>query len=210
MLLVVVAVEAEARAIPRMDGVRVIVSGIGRTNAAAAVTQSLLELDECEGVLNVGLCGVLPGCELPIASVVHGTAAVYAEEGMDTPSGFVDIATMGFSLGTDEGNVLRPDADLVEHSAAFTAGVSIATVATCSGTDQRAAMIASRTGAAVEAMEGAAVLHASRRLGTRAIEIRAISNTTGDRDKQQWDVEAALASLGETVPAICKAISPKI
>ena len=210
MLLVVVAVEAEARALPRMDGVRVVVSGIGRTNAAAAVTQSLLELDVCDAVLNVGVCGALPSCALPIGSVVHGTAAVYAEEGMDTPGGFVDIATMGFSLGADEGNVLHPDADLVEHSVAFTTGVSIATVATCSGTDEHAAMIEKRTGAAVEAMEGAAVLHAARRLGTRAIEIRAISNTTGDRDQQQWDMEAALANLGETVPVICKAISPKI
>jgi futalosine hydrolase len=45
-------------------------------------------------------------------------------------------------------------------------------------------------------MEGAAVVHAARRVGVPAIEIRSISNTTGDRPKQQWNIAAAFAALG--------------
>jgi len=208
MLLVVVAVEAEARALPDMDGVRVVVGGIGRTNAAAAVTQGLLEHKACTAVLSVGVCGVLPGCELSIGDVVHGTAAVYAEEGIDTPDGFVDVAGMELTLGSDDGNVFRPDPDLVAAASSVTIGVRIATVATCSGTDEQAMVIAQRTGAAVEAMEGAAVLHAARRLGVGAMEVRAVSNTTGDRDRQQWDLPSALTGLGRIVPAICATIGP--
>jgi futalosine hydrolase len=48
-------------------------------------------------------------------------------------------------------------------------------------------------------MEGAAVVHAARRLKVPAIEIRTISNTTGDRTTQQWDISGALAALGEAM-----------
>jgi futalosine hydrolase len=75
----------------------------------------------------------------------------------------------------------------------------IATVATCSGTDEAAESIPRRTGALAEAMEGAAVVHAARRLGTPALEIRAISNTTGDRAEQVWDLDRALSALGVAV-----------
>jgi futalosine hydrolase len=69
-------------------------------------------------------------------------------------------------------------------------------VATCSGTDAAAHAVRTRTGAMAEAMEGAAVVHAARRAGVPAIEIRSISNTTGDRAKQQWNIAAAFAALG--------------
>ena len=55
-------------------------------------------------------------------------------------------------------------------------------------------------------MEGAAVVHAARRLDVPAIEVRAISNTTGDRDRQQWDIAAALTALGDQLPDIVAAL----
>jgi futalosine hydrolase len=73
----------------------------------------------------------------------------------------------------------------------------LATVATCSGTDEAARAVARRTDALAEAMEGAAVVHAARRLGVPAIELRAISNMTGDRAAQQWDLSRGLDALGE-------------
>lgn len=101
------------------------------------------------------------------------------------------------------------------------AGV-IATVSSCSGTDSAAVSIARRTGAIAETMEGAAVAASLSRIpptnldpapdtpirgddtrsGTigfaeiRFAEIRVISNTTGDRDRQVWDLPASLERLG--------------
>ena len=56
------------------------------------------------------------------------------------------------------------------------------------------------------AFEGAGLLHAARRLGVPAIELRVISNTTGDRDRQQWDLPAALEALRTSVPAALAAL----
>ena len=44
-------------------------------------------------------------------------------------------------------------------------------------------------------MEGAAVVHAARRLGLPGGEVRVISNSTGDRPKQQWDIARAFAAM---------------
>ena len=81
----------------------------------------------------------------------------------------------------------------------------IATVATCSGTDALAAGIAVRTGAIAEAMEGAAVLHAARLLGAPAIELRSISNRTGDRDRQDWKLSEAFEALRSAAAAFSSA-----
>jgi nucleoside phosphorylase len=53
-------------------------------------------------------------------------------------------------------------------------------------------------------MEGAAVVHAANRVGAPAIEIRSISNSTGERNQQEWDIDLALENLG---PSVRKAIT---
>lgn len=80
----------------------------------------------------------------------------------------------------------------------------IATVSSCSGTSTRASLIAASTGAWAEAMEGAAVALVAARLGVHYAEVRVISNTTGDREGQRWDLATALARLTE----ICSGPSP--
>jgi futalosine hydrolase len=130
---------------------------------------------------------------------------------MAGPAGFVGVAGMGLSLGPFEGNAVPVDAHLLDLLAqAFVVG-PIATVATCSGTDAAAAELARRTGAVAEAMEGAATVHAALRLGVPAIELRAISNSTGERTRQRWDLARGLAALGTGVQRaleLCRNASP--
>ena len=195
-LLIITAVDREARAIGAVQGATVLAGGVGRTNAAAATTHAILRAGPFDAVINAGLAGALPGSGLSIGDVIVASGCVYAEEGLITPQGFADIASIGLSLGDFEGNAVPVDETLLEIlSASFRIG-PVATVATCSGTDEAASMIARRTEALAEAMEGAAVVHAARRLQTPAIELRAISNTAGDRSSQQWDFTAGLESLG--------------
>lgn len=193
-ILAIVAVDAEARAL-HDSGWEVVVAGIGRTNAAAAATQAVLERGPFAAVLSVGVAGSLPGSGLSIGDLVVASESVYFEEGIETPSGFLDSAGLGFPLGAFAGNRVPADPWLLGRLDGTGTVAPIATVATCSGTDRLASLVASRTGAAAEAMEGAAVLHAATRLGIPAAEVRSISNTTGDRPGQRWDLAAALGSL---------------
>ncbi len=193
-------------------GVAVVMSGIGKVNAAGAVLRAV-DMRTDAMVLSVGVAGALPGAGGPIGigRVVCATRAVYADEGLldsrDSVGvgGFVDCGAMGFPLAGEASRggafevsaevrgMLEPVADL---------SGPVATVSTCSGTDDLARRVADRTGAVAEAMEGAAIAHVLTRLslhtgsGVRFGELRVISNTTGNRENQTWDLRGALARLG--------------
>ncbi|MDG1898898.1 MAG: futalosine hydrolase, partial [Phycisphaerales bacterium] len=184
----------------------VIAGGIGRTNAAAATTQAILEHGPFDFVCSIGIAGMLPDADLSLGETIVAEACVYAEEGLQTNEAFMDMAAMGFALGDFPGNQVPVDQRLLQRASAHVSAGPIATVATCSGSDQQARLVARRTNAIAEAMEGAAVVHAARRLDVPAIEVRAISNTTGDRDRQQWDIAAALTALGDQLPDIVAAL----
>lgn len=200
-VLVVTAVSQEAAALGAFEDSQalVVAGGIGRTNAAAETTRAILEQGPFAAVLSAGIAGCLPGAGLELGDLVVASECVYAEEGLLTPEGFKDMRGLGFPLGDFEGNVVPVGAALLAAlRSSFRVG-PIATVATCSGTDAAAAEIVRRTGALAEAMEGAAVVHAARRLGIPAIELRSISNSTGDRASQRWEIQRAFAALGSGV-----------
>lgn len=211
--IIITAVESEADAVRQgLDALNtevnadVVIGGIGRTNAAAATTQALLEQPDCQGVVSAGIAGALPGSGLNVGDIVLAQRCVYVEEGLLSPTGFRDMAEMGFELGDFAGNAVPVHEPWLKALDSVTQ-VPIATAATCSGTDERAEFIVRRTSAAAEAMEGAAVVHAARRLGIPGMEIRAISNTTGHRDRQQWDIPAALARLKADLPSMLERLN---
>ncbi len=178
----------------RQDGLLVVRSGIGKVNAALAVAHCARELP-FHAVVSLGIAGALPGSNLAIGDTVVADRSVYADEGLQTPTGFVGCAAMGFPLGPfgDRGIPTEP-ALLAALSALGRVG-PIATVSTCSGTHAAADAVVLRTGAIAEAMEGAAIGHAAQRHGLAFAEVRVISNTTGDREGQVWDLKGALGVL---------------
>ena len=71
---------------------------------------------------------------------------------------------------------------------------------------ERANMLYDRFLPVMESMEGAAAAHVAQCRGIPMIEIRAVSNTAGERDKEKWDFSPAL----EGVKSIClAALAPR-
>ena len=200
--LLVTAVEADAEAASGIEDTVVVAGGIGRPNAAAATTQALIEQGPFDAVLSVGVAGSLPGADLALGETLVADACVYFEEGLLTPDAFLDMGAMGFKMGDFEGNIVPADEELLDRVLERVPVGHIATVATCSGSDLQASLVARRTRAIAEAMEGAAVVHAALRMGLPGLEIRTISNTTGDRQQQEWDLDGALESLSRSLPGI--------
>ena len=161
-VLIVTSVPKEAAAVrPRAaNDAQVVISGIGRTNAAIATTRAILEHGPFDSVINAGIAGALPDSGLAIGDLVVASASIYFEEGLITPAGFEDVASLGFPLGDFLGNAVPGDSALLARAETLGLPVGrIATVATCSGTDDAAREVSRRTGAIAEAMEGAAVVH---------------------------------------------------
>jgi futalosine hydrolase len=179
--------------------VEVLLTGVGKANAAGAVAR-VLDPFRHRGVLSAGVAGALPTSGLLIGASVLASECVFADEGVDSPEGFVDLAARGFPPGPWAGTGAPADAALGMPWAGLVDRTGpIATVSVCSGTDARASAIAARTGALAEAMEGAAVAAIASRLGAPFGELRVISNTTGTNPS--WDLPAALARLGALVHA---------
>lgn len=182
-----------------------LITGVGKANAAGAVSQVLSRGAHCT-VLSMGIAGALPGSNLELGALVRITAAVLADEGVHTPHGFDDIARMGFPPIPGR-PMLFPASEplLFPLSAIAPASAIIATVSTCSGIDARAADIAVRTGAQLEDMETGAIALVCERLGIPWGGIRVVSNTTGDRHAQRWDVPGAFAALSQVIGPITAA-----
>jgi len=179
-------------------------TGVGKANAAGAVAR-VLDPDRPLGVLSVGIGGALPGSPCKLGDVVCASSSIFADDGVQTPGGFESCAQMGFSLFDDGSDSITHDPRSVDWLTGYCDHVGpIACVSMCSGTDQQASQITSRTGAIAEAMEGAGVSLACVRIDPSLLtaELRVISNTTGDRASQRWDLDGALGKLTDVLGRI--------
>lgn len=176
--------------------VDLVMTGIGKSNAAGACARFFDP--SRHGVIGcAGIGGALPSLhELPLGTSVVASSCIFADEGVRTPDGFIDCSVMGFPLGSFPGSAVPVCAELLDSIRTLVdTAAPIATVSVCSGTDAQAREVAARTGSPVECMEGAAVALVAHRLGAPMFEVRVISNTTGDRHRQSWDLKHALTRL---------------
>ena len=194
-LIVCVATELEATLL--RPHVPVLVTGVGAVNAAYSLTR-FLHNEPTNAIISCGIAGAYPGAfnELGIGSVVCAESECYGDLGADSPDGFLDLQALGFPLIAGQEpvyNTLPLQIFPAERRARFV------TVNTCTGTDERAAHIASRTRGAVESMEGAAIAHVAKLYGIPVGEIRGISNRAGNRDRSSWRVKEAAVAAQEAL-----------
>ena len=220
-VLLVVAAPAEAKAVTAglksavpgpwdrysvAPGLAMVVTGIGKANAAGATGRFAHPNDR---LLSIGVGGALSEC-YP-GDVVIASTSVFADEGVQTPTGFLDCDALGFPLASFAGSAVPVSEQWTEQVATALGSLSprrgpIATVSTCSGTDALAQQVRTRTGALAEGMEGAAIALIAHRLNLPFAEVRIISNTTGDRDRQTWDLPRALARLSDVIGLLAHAL----
>ncbi|HEX5135966.1 MAG TPA: futalosine hydrolase [Planctomycetota bacterium] len=179
-------------------------TGIGPVNAAHAVT-NFLARERVEAVISCGIGGAYPGA-LDLLDVACAETETYADLGADSPDGFLDMERLGFAVIEREPplfNRLPLGVFPIPRKLGF------ATRTTCTGTDAAAREVAARTGAAVESMEGAAVVHVCLRMNVPVGEVRAVSNMVGNRDRGAWRVrEAAAKAQGALLAWIEASPSP--
>lgn len=175
--------------------------GVGKAEAAAAIAAALAERRP-PWVLLFGVCGAYPTGHVPGDGLEVGRLCVVgeewlADEGVATAERFVSIAELGLaSVGPFVADPGRSAAVARVLGAPI---VRAATVSTCSGTDATSQAAAARTGAAIETMEGAAVAVACARAGVPWVQVRCVSNRTGERSRGGWDLPRAVAIVQEAM-----------
>ncbi|MGW3148804.1 futalosine hydrolase [Streptomyces sp. NPDC001177] len=183
------------RRLPRLD---VAAAGVGpalaAASTAAALTAAALEGTPYALVVSAGIAGGFqPGP--PVGSLVVADEITAADLGADTPDGFLPVTELGFGTVSH-----RPPEALVRDVAAATGARpgAVLTVSTVTGTAARAAELRTRHPRALaEAMEGFGVAEAAAAHGVPVLELRAVSNPVGPRDRAAWRIGDALAALTE-------------
>ncbi|MER5964902.1 futalosine hydrolase [Streptomyces sp. NPDC002057] len=185
----------------------VLVGGVGPAAVAAstgtALAYAALTGPDSAGYELVVSAGIAGGFQplAPLGSVVVSTTVVAADLGAETPDGYLTVEELGFGRSAHP----VPEALTGRIAAALAAGgrphavAPVLTVSTVTGTARRAAELADRhPGAAAEAMEGFGVAEAAAAYGVPVVEIRAVSNAVGPRDRGAWRIGEALDALRHT------------
>ncbi|MEV5463678.1 futalosine hydrolase [Streptomyces sp. NPDC002788] len=203
-MLVATAVPVERDAVATACGalsgstVDVIAAGVGPALAAAgtasALTAAALRGSPYGLVVSAGIGGGFQP-DAPVGSLVVAEEIVAADLGAETPDGFLSVTELGFGTVRH-----RSPVELVRRVAAATGARAgaVLTVSTVTGTAARAAALRERHPTALaEAMEGFGVAEAAVAQAVPVVEIRAISNPVGPRDRAAWRIPDALAALTE-------------
>ncbi|MGV9690730.1 futalosine hydrolase [Streptomyces sp. NPDC003444] len=159
-------------------------------------------------VVSAGIAGGFQPAA-PLGSLVVSSAIVAADLGAETPDGYLAVEELGF------GRSVHPVSGALTGriAAALTAGgvpcavAPVLTVSTVTGSARRAAELAERhPGAAAEAMEGFGVAEAAAAYGVPVVELRAVSNAVGPRDRAAWRIGDALDALRRGVPLLGRTV----
>ncbi len=187
-------------ALLRRTGARcdLLAAGVGPALAAAstagALTAAALDGRPYGLVVSAGIGGGFPPAA-PLGSLVVADAITAADLGAETADGFLPVTELGFGTVTH-----RPPESLVRvvSGALGAPAGTVLTVSTVTGTAARAAELRARHPRALaEGMEGFGVAEAAAAHGVPVLEIRAVSNPVGPRDRAAWRVGDALTALAE-------------
>jgi futalosine hydrolase len=210
------AVEVEREAVLR--GLRgdvrfeVLVAGVGPIAAAVSTTMALVAASEASGydlVVSAGIGGGFVG-QADIGTAAVASEVIAADLGVQTLDGFSSIDELGF--GTSRLQV-EPELSSRLVKALRSKGIPVGfgpilTLSTATGTAETASELSKRIpGAVAEAMEGFGVAAAATRRGVPFMEIRAISNRVGPRDRAAWRIGDALSALEATCTHLSEVIS---
>ncbi|MFF7442554.1 futalosine hydrolase [Streptomyces sp. NPDC008122] len=204
--------------------------------AAATGTALACEVLAGSGYGLVVSAGIAGGFQpaAPVGSVVVSSAIVAADLGAETPDGYLAVEDLGFGRSVhlvpedltgritaaleagsrDTGgrdavapDDASPDATRPPAAAPAYALAPVLTVSTVTGTARRAAELAERhPAAAAEAMEGFGVAEAAAAHGVPVVEIRAVSNAVGPRDRAAWRIGEALGALRHTFELLSRTV----
>jgi futalosine hydrolase len=184
--------------------VLVVAGGVGPAAAAAAAAY-VVATEDVGLVVSMGVAGAFASARLAHGDIAVATSIVAADLGAMSPERFLDLAALGLDGGA---TVDCPPAlvtaarDRIGNAGLHVVVGAVLTLSTMTGTAERAAELMGAHGAVAEAMEGAGVAHVAALHDLPVLEIRAISNEVGLRDRSSWDLATALTSLGTAAGAV--------
>lgn len=198
-VLVVTSVAAEKEAVlcglGECEGVDVMEVGVGAVTAAIRTAIALMQ-KPYGLVISAGIGGGF-GDRAEVGALAIADAVVAADLGAESPDGFLPLDQLGWGKTRYTVTMELVDTLATRCRAKLPVSIgSILTLSTVTGTEETAQELLKRESNAVaEAMEGFGVAQAAMMQGVPMMEMRAISNRIGLRDRNAWKIHEALTVL---------------
>jgi len=201
--------------------VALLCGGVGKANAAAAA--ALLLQQRPRLVVLHGCGGFYPASGLAVGDLAVACEEHYGDEGVATPQGFRDLSQLDLPLLRTPagcyynrfpcdplltGQLTQSCRTLARQLGCQVGCGPFVTVSCGSGRDDLALLRQQRCGGLCENMEGAAVAHQCLAAGVPFIEVRGLSNATGNRDLRQWDLATAMQRAEQATLAFLADLPP--
>lgn len=182
--------------------VEVLITGVGSTAAAYALTRQLM-LRTPELVVQAGIGGSFDERLAP-GSLAFIDEEVFADLGVNDADEFHDLFDLGLAASDKkpftERMLVNPYIDNWQRfGLPFVRG---ATINCISSTVEEAERIKKKYHPIIESMEGAAMHYACLMEEIPFIQLRAISNFVGERDKSKWKMREAIELLNDRLMKI--------
>lgn len=172
--------------------VAVLITGVGMVNTAHFIGRYFLSAFNF--TINVGICGAF-NKNIKLGEVVNVVEDCLSEMGAEDGNEFIKYNDLNLG-GTNRFEYrLDDEVDLVDELKK----VKAITVNTVHGNEESIKRTVRLFNPDVESMEGAAFFRACEHLPGNCIQIRAVSNYIGKRDKSKWDIPLAVKNVNEFV-----------
>lgn len=190
----------------RDESVKLLITGIGGTAAAFSLTRALAH-GHPQLVLQAGIGGSFDD-RYPPGSLALIGEEVIADLGAIELGRFTDIFDMGFADPNEKPFTNRmlknPDQHKYLFGLPFVRG---ATVNGISSSPLQTGIIMEKYHPCIESMEGAALHYVCLMENIPFLQLRAVSNFVGDRNKANWNIPEAIHNLNEKLKSIIRQLT---
>jgi futalosine hydrolase len=169
-------------------------AGVGVLSTTYSLTQ-IIQLEKPDYIIQAGIAGAFEGVP-SLGEVVIVEDDRLGDLGVMESTGWKTTADLGFANDADL-KLVNPYTDRLNFLQL--PKVHAVTVNQITTSEQQARMYTNKFSAQIETMEGAALHYVCKQLSIPFIQIRAISNKVGERDKSKWLLAESIRNLNETL-----------
>lgn len=182
--------------------IETLITGVGSTATAYALTRQLLWRSP-EVVVQAGIGGSFKK-EFPPETVVMISEEVFGDQGVVENGELTDIFDLGLAASDEHPFTSRmlPNPHTENWTKFGLPFVRGATINRISSTAEDVRILAEKYNPVMESMEGAALHYACLMENIPFLQLRAVSNFVGERDKNKWKMMEAIAVLNEKLKRI--------
>jgi futalosine hydrolase len=174
-------------------------SGVGMLAAAVSLTQLLAE-EKPDLVIQAGIAGCFnPGISL--GKIVTVNEEALGDTGVQEEGRWKDLFDLKLEKSSYPPFEKRklPNPWLEKFNLLKLPAVNAVTINEISTDPKRIQQICRKYDPAIESMEGAALHYTCRAAGIPFLQIRAVSNYIGERDKSKWKLGESITALNEAL-----------